>query len=84
MPTRKTKVPPLSDLLRTGPAIEYTRKSRRSLYRLAEQGLVNRYYIGSTLYWSKSELDALVTAVQPQDLLDKGRRATAARIGGAA
>ena len=60
MPRKKT-MPGLDRLARTPRATELTGLSRRTLYRLAEDGLINRYKIRSATYWSLDELDALVT-----------------------
>lgn len=56
---RKT-IPSLSRLRRTPEAVVLTGLSRRTLYRLAEDGRLNVYKVGSATYWSVDELDGLV------------------------
>lgn len=57
---KNTSTPPLSECLPTKSAAEYSRLSTRSLHRLADQGLLNKYYVGGRLRWHIKELDALV------------------------
>ena len=59
--TRRGKTPPLSDLLRTPAAVEYAQTSRSALYRWGDAGLIRRYRVGAATYWSKTELDQMVT-----------------------
>jgi hypothetical protein len=59
--SRKSTVPPMSELLRTKPdATDYSGMSVRSLHRFAEQGLLTKYRVGGRLRWHTRELDALV------------------------
>ena len=60
-PRPTPRMPALSELLRTPAALDYSQLSRRTLYRLAEQGRLSIYKIGATRYWSITELDSLVT-----------------------
>lgn len=55
-----TKVPPLGQLMSTRQAVEYAHRSRSQLYRMAADGLITRYRIGSRALWDRNELDALV------------------------
>ena len=59
--SRKKTMPGLDGLDRTPDAIERSGLSRRTLYRLAAEGRINVYKIGAATYWSRAELDALVT-----------------------
>jgi excisionase family DNA binding protein len=60
MPRRKL-MPGLDRLDRTPQAIERSGLSRRTLYRLAAAGQISVYKVGAATYWSRDELDALVT-----------------------
>ena len=62
---RRAKTPPLSDLMRTRAAVEYCQRSRTTIYRWSGEGLIKRYKVGAAAYWSKTELDALVTVSEP-------------------
>jgi excisionase family DNA binding protein len=59
-PSRRRKTPALSELMKTAEAVEYARISRSHLYRLAQDGAITRWTVGSRSYWSRSELDGLV------------------------
>ena len=52
--------PPLSELLPTRAAVEYSGMSARTLHRRAFEGCLTKYYVGSRLRWHAAELDALV------------------------
>jgi excisionase family DNA binding protein len=58
---RKRIMPGLDDLDRTPDAVERSGLSKRTLYRLAAEGSINVYKVGAVTYWSRAELDALVT-----------------------
>lgn len=61
MPRKKIALPALSETLPTKPAATYSGLSVRSLHRLADEGLLTKYYVGGRLRWHIAELDALVT-----------------------
>lgn len=56
----KSPTPGLHRLVRTPKALDETGLSKRTLYRLAAEGRLNIYKIGTATYWSRDELDALV------------------------
>jgi hypothetical protein len=60
MGRNKITSPPLVDCLPTKSASEYSRLSVRSLHRLADEGLLTKYYVGGRLRWHIKELDALL------------------------
>lgn len=61
-PRKGDRVAPTLDRLRRTPDAEQaTGLSKRTLYRLAAEGQINVYKIGSATYWSLDELNALVT-----------------------
>lgn len=81
---RKQALPPMSDLLTTAEATEYVRRAARTLHRLHDDGLLGKYYVGSRLYWSITELDALVTVTRPATAEASSKRLATMRGGDAA
>lgn len=69
MPARKKiQTPPADRLLTTQQAADYAGLSTRSLHRLADQGLVTKYFYGSRLRWDTDELDSLVSRRRPESV----------------
>jgi excisionase family DNA binding protein len=66
MPKRKTIVP--SRLLTTVQAEAYASLHRRSLHRMAADGRLTKYFVGSRLRWDAAELDALVSRKRTRSL----------------
>ena len=63
--TRRKPVPPaVSRRMRTEQAVAATGLSRRTLYRLAEDGLIHRWKVGGCTFWSLDELDAVARPVR--------------------
>lgn len=60
MSKKKIALPPLSECLPTRAAAAYSGLSIRSLHRLADEGLLTKYWVGGRLRWHIEELDALV------------------------
>jgi hypothetical protein len=78
MSAPKSKIPPLSDLLDARTASAYAGTATRTLARWAEQGLINRWYIGGGLRYSRSELDSLATTDRPDAAVASSERLKAA------
>lgn len=62
---RRTRIPPLAELVDSGQAVDLTRMSRRHLYRLTAAGLLPVYKAGGrNRYWVR-DLERLVSGTRP-------------------
>jgi hypothetical protein len=61
--------PNMDDLLPTKQMVNYCHRSDRWLQTQASRGRLTKRYVGNRVYWSKAEVDSLVTTERPDGVV---------------